>query len=79
MKKPKIYKIKWWFGFSAITLYPIGVFVVHESYSILKHELIHWRQASELGAVKFYWKYLCEWVKKGYRNISFEIEAYAND
>ena len=55
---------------------------------MLNHEGIHGRQQLELLVVFFYLWYLVEWLyrsveygswKKGYRNISFEREAYANE
>jgi len=54
----------------------------------LNHERIHWRQQAELMVVFFYLWYGLEFLfriiqyknkYKGYRNISFEREAYANE
>ena len=78
----KIYKIRLMKNFSAITLAPIGIFVAPSSIDdpvTLNHERIHWEQQKKLGLFKFYTKYLYEAATKGYRNISFEIEAYANE
>lgn len=56
------------------------------SEATLRHELAHVRQVSELGLIRFLWRYLREflrnWWKFGnatsaYANISFEIEARA--
>lgn len=53
----------------------------------INHEQIHTAQIKELGYVFFYIVYLIEWAirmvqyrgyVKGYLNISFEREAYAN-
>lgn len=53
--------------------------------TLINHERIHLRQQAELLLVFFYPLYLLEWVLKsvwyrdfykGYRNISFEREAY---
>lgn len=46
---------------------------------VLNHEKIHTRQMLELCIVGFYIIYLIEWIFKGYNNISFEKEAYANE
>lgn len=54
---------------------------------IINHEKIHTEQMKELLAIGFYLWYVVEWLVKsiryrscykGYRNISFEREAYAN-
>lgn len=46
---------------------------------LINHEKIHLRQQRELLVIPFYIWYLIEFYKKGYMNISFEKEAYAND
>jgi len=43
------------------------------------HERIHLRQQLELLVVPFYIWYLIEYYRKGYMNICFEKEAYANE
>ena len=54
---------------------------------MINHESIHTKQMQELLYLPFYVWYLLEWlirivmyrnVRKAYRNISFEREAYAN-
>lgn len=47
--------------------------------SLINHEKIHIRQQLELLVIPFYIWYVIEWIFKGYRNISFEREAYQND
>lgn len=56
-------------------------------FRMLVHEEIHTKQMQELLYLPFYVWYLLEWlvrivmyrnVRKAYRNISFEREAYAN-
>jgi len=77
----KLIKTKWYpFGrFIAITHYPIGVFYKGTiTDKTLNHEAIHWRQQKELFVIPFYLVYLFEFIIKGYRNISFEKEAYNN-
>lgn len=46
---------------------------------LINHERIHLRQQLELLVIPFYIWYLIEYYKKGYMNVSFEKEAYAND
>ena len=46
---------------------------------LINHERIHLRQQLELLIIPFYIWYLIEYYKKGYMNVSFEKEAYAND
>jgi len=56
--------------------------------SLLRHELVHVRQAGELGVPRFLWRYVMEYVRNrrrgmahddAYRAISFEIEAFAEE
>ena len=68
-------------GYKAMCLWPF-IFVRKDcSFNEvdLNHENIHGRQQLELFLVFFYLIYLIEWIFKGYRNISFEKEAYANE
>jgi uncharacterized protein DUF4157 len=53
---------------------------------LMRHELVHVRQIARLGALRFYWRYIAEYISlrrsgfssgDAYRNISFEIEALA--
>ena len=71
---------------SAATLWPF-IFVREErpSATLLQHELIHIKQANELGVIGFYALYLLDWLKalwiyrspeQAYRRIRFEQEAY---
>jgi hypothetical protein len=55
---------------------------------LINHEKIHLRQQLELLILPFYIFYITEWLVrslfylsfyKGYQNISFEQEAYANE
>lgn len=72
--KTKYYPFK---GFNAITHYPF-VFYKEDSEVMRRHEGIHGKQQKELLLIGFYIIYLLEFIFKGYRNISFEIEAYEN-
>lgn len=58
----------------------------HASDALLRHELVHVRQAGELGVIRFLWRYAAEYVRNrrrgmmhddAYRAISFEAEAFA--
>jgi len=58
----------------------------HASDALLRHELVHVRQAGELGVMRFLWRYAAEYVRNrrrgmahddAYRAISFEAEAFA--
>ncbi len=46
---------------------------------LINHERIHLRQQIEMLVIPFYIWYLIAYYRKGYMNISFEKEAYAND
>lgn len=63
----------------AITIYPFIFYHGIPTPEVRRHELVHVNQVLKLGWFKFYSKYLWEWIRKGYKNISFEKEAYRND
>lgn len=46
---------------------------------LINHERIHLRQQLEMFIIPFYVWYLIEYFNKGYWEISFEKEAYANE
>jgi hypothetical protein len=46
---------------------------------LINHEKIHLRQQIEMLIIPFYIWYLIALYRKGYWNISFEKEAYANE
>jgi len=46
---------------------------------LINHERIHLKQQLELLIIPFYIWYLIELYTRGYMNISFEKEAYANE
>jgi len=83
----------WWLrpflhrGTIAITL-GRRIFVAegYASEALIRHELVHVRQAGELGVLRFLWRYVAEYVRNrrrgmphdaAYRAISFEVEAFA--
>lgn len=75
---------------AGISLWPFVL--IKEKYKnhrvLINHEKIHTKQQSEMLLVFFYLWYLIEYliriiqykeVRKAYRNISFEREAYSNE
>lgn len=70
----------WWPlpGFTAITLYPFIFYKGIPSLKIQAHELVHIRQVKAMGCVRFYLTYLLYWIRYGYADIPFEVEAYTD-
>lgn len=66
---------------AAIAIFPF--IFVHPSTEIsdrlINHERIHLRQQIEMLVIPFYIWYLIEYFSRGYFQVSFEREAYAND
>ena len=74
-----------------MAVYPFMIFKNQEASTfrrIIRHELIHFRQQLELLVLPFYLLYFLNYLlnllvyrdhHKAYRNICFEVEAYAND
>lgn len=69
----------------AITLYPFILFKrtvpdlktrCRHPEQLFKHEYIHIEQVRKLGWFKFYFLYLVESAKNGYRQNKYEVEAY---
>ena len=75
--------IRWmlrWRGFSGVTLPPFGIFIIEEHMQddrLIRHEKEHWRQAQEMGTLKFYAVYLWLLARHGYDKHPMEIEARA--
>jgi hypothetical protein len=73
--------LRWWLrlsGFKGITLPPFGVFLLAEhmgNQPLRLHEEEHWRQAKELGTIKFYALYLWYSLRHGYFNNPMEVQA----
>jgi len=65
-------------GFSAMTIWPFLFCRKEPTPSTINHENIHARQQLECLLIPFYLIYFVEWIFKGYKNISFEKEAYSN-
>ena len=64
---------------------PEDMEIIYKPEEIVNHETIHFQQALETGIIGFYAIFLLEFIiksiiyrniKDGYRNISFEVEAY---
>lgn len=74
-------KNKWFpFGrYRAITIWPFCFYKGAIDLVTQNHERIHARQQLELLIIPFYIIYFFEWIFKGYRNVSFEKEAYDNE
>ena len=77
---PKLLKV------SAITLYPFILFTRSvdgikkcrkDPEQLFKHEYIHIEQVRRMGWFKFYFCYLVENRKTGYKQNKYEIEAYS--
>jgi hypothetical protein len=66
---------------AALAFYPF-IFVAESTIiddELINHERIHLRQQLELLVIPFHIWYLIALRRKGYDNISFEKEAYANE
>jgi hypothetical protein len=75
-------------GYSAITLYPFGVYIqpgMDISEVTIRHEVTHLLQQREMLVIPFYIWYYLEWLIRrpfdtdAYFHLSFEQEAYKND
>ena len=64
---------------------PDDMEIIYKPEEIVNHETIHFQQVLETGIIGFYAIFLLEFIiksiiyrdiKDGYRNISFEVEAY---
>jgi hypothetical protein len=77
-------------GILAITLgrhvYVAATVAEGEMEQLLRHELVHVGQIARLGMIRFYWRYVMEYVAlrrrgfssaEAYPRISFEVEAFA--
>ena len=78
-------------NYVGLCLWPFIILRSHslrQDSTLINHERIHFRQQAELLLVFFYFFYFLEWMLKsawyrdfytGYRNISFEREAYLQE
>jgi len=72
--------------FAAVTYPPFGVYIrqewwdkatVHRRERLLFHEGVHWEQMHRFGGPLFgYVRYVVLWMRHGYDNHPYEIEAY---
>lgn len=94
MRSPAIVRVgyPWWlrpFVFRNVVAITLGrrIYIASEGAgeAILRHELVHVRQAVELGLARFLWRYVAEYFRnrrrgmphdQAYRAISFEVEAF---
>lgn len=70
------------FGFNAMTVPPVGVFVARcqlNNKELLSHELVHWEQYSRMGLIPFYLGYVIQLAKFGYDKSPMEREARRNE
>ena len=79
--RPAHHIIRWFLrttGYAGICLPPVGIFILAEhmySDRLIRHERAHWAQWQRMGAVKFYVGYVALWLRYGYWNHPWEIEA----
>jgi hypothetical protein len=67
-------------GYKAITIFPFVFYKGSKpTLKTINHENIHGKQQIELLIIPFYIIYLIEAIFKGYKNISFEKEAYRKE
>lgn len=64
-----------------ITVFPFIIFSSKTKITpeLINHEKIHLKQQLELLIIPFYIWYFIEYYTKGYKNVSFEKEAYQNE
>ena len=82
MRAPRVRKarhvVRWFLkaaGRYAVCLPPRGIYVLPGRAGepgLLQHELVHWRQAQEMGVAKFYAKYLWLLIRHGYQRHPME-------
>lgn len=82
-KPAKLYVVDWLpYGYNAMTVPPVGVFVLKEhqnNLALLTHENVHWSQYQRMGVLKFYYQYAHEKSRHGYDRMPMEIEARVNE
>ena len=64
--------------FRGICLAPFCI-IIRKNYKgnfgLLRHEVIHWKQAKKMGYLFFYLRYLIQLLICGYDNMPIELEA----
>lgn len=68
-------------GIRGLAFWPF-IFIAEDAIiddELINHERIHLRQQIEMLIIPFYIWYLIAYYRKGYMNVSFEKEAYANE
>jgi len=75
----KLFRVN--FDISGLAIFPF-IFVANKNqnnfFVLINHEKIHFRQQVGLLFISFLFWYYIAMFRKGYRNISFEREAYEN-
>lgn len=69
-------------GFNALTIPPIGIYIVNEAAGnvlLKEHELYHWAQYQRDGLLPFWNNYLCGSFLYGYDGNPYEVEARHNE
>lgn len=79
--RPAPHIVRWFlrtFGYGGVTLPPLGIYILAERINeapLIRHEQCHWRQYERMGAIRFYVGYIALWVRYGYQNHPWEVEA----
>lgn len=66
--------LKW----RGICLYPFCILIRNQykgNFGLLRHEVIHWKQAKRMRAILFYLRYVIQFIIFGYDNMPMELEA----
>ena len=73
-------------GVGGIMIFPFCFVEKHASDRLIRHEMIHFKQALNLLVIPFYILYLLEWIrclfiygKNAYYYMCFEQEAFRNE
>lgn len=77
MRKPILFYVRYLpLGFSGLSIYPFIIIQKDKkSFKLLKHELIHFKQAQREFFLIFYIRYIINWIIIGYALNPYELEA----
>jgi hypothetical protein len=82
-EKPNLYiKDSLPFGFNAMTIPPLGIFVTRNQSgndALLNHELVHWNQYARVGLIPYFFGYMVQRLRYGYDKMPMEQEARSNE
>lgn len=79
MKFRIVYKAWWMRWAQGMVVWPFMFFRGEKDtvpQTLYRHELQHCYQVQRLGIIRFYATYIWLWLRKGYRNHPYEIEAW---